>query len=78
MSADLFDAEDNADQLRERSENIGNALDAAYERGTDYFAEGQDQNDRDEAAARYFDHPKLQAAFCDGWNDVARDYGVQS
>lgn len=60
--------EDMADELRERSENIGNALDAAFDRGADAYIRG---GDRDDEAARYFDHPKLQAAFCEGWDEAA-------
>lgn len=67
---DPIDPRDMEDDLRERSENISNARDAAYERGQDaYEADG----DRDSLAAQYFDHPKLRADFCDGWNDVATE-----
>jgi hypothetical protein len=65
---ELADPEDMADQLSERSENISNALDAAFERGQDAYDRF---GDRDAIAAHYFDHVKLRAAFCDGWEDAA-------
>jgi hypothetical protein len=68
---DPVDPADMEDELRERSENIANAREAAFERGMDYYAPEQNTNDRDEAAARYYVHPKLRADFCDGWNTEA-------
>jgi hypothetical protein len=75
---DLGDPEVNADLLDERSERISDARDAAFERGQDYYAEGQSENDRDEAAARYFDHTKLQADFCEGWNTAKQEAEICS
>lgn len=62
------DGEDMEDQLRVRSETIGAARDAAFERGADCYSAG---GDRDAEAARYFDHPKLRQDFCDGWDEAS-------
>jgi hypothetical protein len=64
------DPADMEDELRERSENISAALDAAFERGQDcYTPEG----DLEATARAYYDHPKLRQAFGDGWSDAARE-----
>lgn len=63
---EVIDPEDMADQLRERSENIDNALDAAFERGADAYSS---DGDRD-AEAAHIDHPKLRKAFCEGWDEA--------
>lgn len=60
--------EDMEDDLHQRSENISNARDAAYDRGQDLYTP---DGDRDLIAATYYDHPKLQNDFCDGWSDAA-------
>lgn len=70
---DLYDVEDAADQLAERSENISGARDHAFEQGMDeYSADGA----RDELAARRFTHPTLIADFCAGWDTAALDEAV--
>jgi hypothetical protein len=77
--AELFRADDPADmedELRERSERIDLVLDAAYERGADAYTK---DGDRDAEAERYYGHegapmhPKIRAAFYDGWADAMRD-----
>jgi hypothetical protein len=74
---DPIDPRDMEDDLRERSENISNARDAAYERGQecfDMYGPGRtDPRARDVMAADYYDHAKLRADFCDGWNDAATE-----
>ena len=61
------------DELRDRSENIAAAREAAFERGQDYYECTQNTDDRDEAAARYYDKAKLQRDFCDGWDAALQD-----
>lgn len=65
---ELFDAGENALALEERSEQIDATLDAAFERGQDAYCSGDDV---DTEAARYFEHPRLQEAFREGWEDSA-------
>lgn len=62
-----IDPADMEDQLRERSENIDVALDAAYEKGHE---EASLEQDRDACAAFWFEQPKLRVAFCDGWDNA--------
>jgi hypothetical protein len=78
--AEVFQADhpaDMEDELRARSENISAARDAAFERGQeayDMYGEGRaDPRARDVMAADYYDHPKLRADFCDGWETAKQE-----
>lgn len=66
---DPIDPADMEDELRERSENIDNAREEAFERGQDDF---EPAGNRDEMAARYYTHPKLQRDYKDGWDTQAQ------
>lgn len=67
---DCADPEDNDLALEERSENISAARDHAFDLGADaYSADGE----CDALAARYFDHPTLQADFKAGWDTAELD-----
>lgn len=66
--AELDDAEVSRLLVDERSEAIGAARDAAFERGMDAFSE---VDDRDVLANMYFDHATLIADFKAGWDTAA-------
>lgn len=70
---EFADPEDQADQLSERSANIGAARDHAFELGIDEYAAG---TDRDAHARRRFTHPTLIGDYCSGWDTAALDAAV--
>lgn len=57
------------DELAERSAAIGDALDAAFDRGQDDY---RPDGNRDAEAALY-EHPKLREAFRNGWDIACRE-----
>lgn len=71
------DPADLEDELRERSENIIDARDNAYERGYEMATGPGDEIDRDQYAEALFDHPRLQTDFRDGW-DTAVQHGRET
>lgn len=65
---DLFDPQDNADQLDERAGLISDARDEAFDRGyEDYRADA----DAERESLGLYDHPRLQQDFRDGWELAA-------
>lgn len=65
---DPIDPADMEDELRERSESIDIARDAAFDRGYEEYTPGGDRL----AAAQSFypEHVVLRRDFADGWDDA--------
>lgn len=64
---DLVDPADMEEELRERSEKIGAARDAAYERG---YEDADESLDRDACARAIGYPPRLEQDYKDGWDNA--------